>query len=333
MREYSFNLEAARRYGVDGAVLLQGMAAWITKNRANERHFHDGRWWTYNSQEALTRLFPFWTRRQIQRIVKALNEEGALLLGQYSDGLTARTTWYSLSDDVLRLLGAEECASAGEEGAAEGTAPNGAIPGGFAPNGAEVCTERCELNRKQIDTTVTPYSPPSGGGAQSVSFGSLLDRWTSAEGARLFGEQEDRRAEKAYLELQARGLTKELLERIPVWIAAGAPAVIPLSTVLRDDAWKEDPLFWSFWRRYPRKIDKDRARRAWKRLKPGRELAVRMLDSLEAWKRCEQWQDERLIPYPATWLNNRRWEARPPDRRAGPPPEAGAAPREPEEWT
>ena len=85
MRELSFNIEAARRFGVDGAVMLQGMAAWISKNRANERHFHDGRWWTYNSQDALVKLFPFWSRRQIQRIVKALNTEGALLLGNYSD--------------------------------------------------------------------------------------------------------------------------------------------------------------------------------------------------------------------------------------------------------
>ena len=36
MRELSFNIEAARRFGVDGAIMLQGMAAWISKNRANE---------------------------------------------------------------------------------------------------------------------------------------------------------------------------------------------------------------------------------------------------------------------------------------------------------
>ena len=112
MRELSFNIEAARRFGVDGAIMLQGMAAWLSKNRANERHFHDGRWWTYNSKAALARLFPFWTEKQIRRIVNALTAAEAILQGNYSDGSYHNTTWYALSDDVLELLGAGECASA-----------------------------------------------------------------------------------------------------------------------------------------------------------------------------------------------------------------------------
>ena len=65
MTEYHFNVELAQRHGVNGAIFLHAMAFWIAKNQANGRHFHKGRTWTYNSLEALTKLFPFWTRRQL----------------------------------------------------------------------------------------------------------------------------------------------------------------------------------------------------------------------------------------------------------------------------
>jgi hypothetical protein len=37
-----------------------------------------------------------------------------------------------------------------------------------------------------------------------------------------------------------------------------------------------------------------------------------MLKWLDRGKRSEQWQDRTKIPHPATWLNQRRWEADPP---------------------
>lgn len=68
--------------------------------------------------------------------------------------------------------------------------------------------------------------------------------------------------------------------------------------------------FERFWRSYPRKTAKQDALKAWLRIKPDEELAQRILFSLEQNKKSEQWQRDngRYIPYPATWLNGRRWE-------------------------
>ena len=340
MREYSFNLEAARRYGVDGAILLQGLAVWISKNRANERHLHEGRWWTYNSQEALSRLFPFWTRRQIQRIIRNLNDEGAILLGNYSEGAQHNTTWFALSDDVLELLGAGDCRSSGappeaedgpEEPAAT-TAPNGAVPGEAAkttaPNGAVYRTERCSLIRKQIDTTSTPYSPPPGDAAADAQILAVREVYPAP-----WESPEEREKAAAMLRDMRFGSPElaELLARLRAWKDSGMR--VPLWRLLTGETWREEPYFAAFWGAYPRKIDKDRARRAWRKLRPDRELTAQMLRSIQEWKQCEQWQEERLIPHPATWLNNRRWEARPPAPRQGGLPREDSGPREPEEWT
>ncbi len=331
MREYSFNLEAARRYGVDGAILLQGLAVWISKNRANERHLHEGRWWTYNSQEALSRLFPFWTRRQIQRIIKGLSDSGAVLLGYFSEGPQHNVTWFSLSDDVLELLGAGDCVSdtAETDGADESTAPNGAVPGEAAkttaPNGAVYRTERCSLIRKQIDTTSTPYSPPPGDAAADAQILAVREVYPAP-----WESPEEREKAAAMLRDMRFGSPElaELLAHLRAWKDSGMR--VPLWHLLTGETWREEPYFAAFWGAYPRKIDKDRARRAWRKLRPDRDLTKQMLISLRAWRQCEQWQEERLIPHPATWLNNRRWEYRPPEPRQAPVPRDA---RDPEEWT
>ena len=93
MQEYHFNAALAQRYGVDGAVFLHAMAFWVAKNKANGRHFHEGRYWTYNTRKAMAELFPFWTQRQLERIVNNLRDAGAVLVGNFSEDKADRTLW------------------------------------------------------------------------------------------------------------------------------------------------------------------------------------------------------------------------------------------------
>jgi len=69
-------------------------------------------------------------------------------------------------------------------------------------------------------------------------------------------------------------------------------------------------LFERFWAAYPRKRNKDRARRAWKRLHPDMETCRAMSAALERDKRSRQWTKDsgEFIPHASTWLNNRPWE-------------------------
>lgn len=72
-----------------------------------------------------------------------------------------------------------------------------------------------------------------------------------------------------------------------------------------------DPEAWRrFWALYPKKVDKAKAIRAWNRLKADRKLMGIMSAALKAQMATEEWRRDngRAIPYPSTWLNNRRWE-------------------------
>jgi len=68
--------------------------------------------------------------------------------------------------------------------------------------------------------------------------------------------------------------------------------------------------FDEFWKEYPRKSAKKNAERAFMKIKMDDETATKIMKALLVFKNCEQWQQEngKYIPYPATWLNQKRWE-------------------------
>lgn len=101
---YQFDTDIAALYGVDESIMIANLQFWIRKNEANGKHFHDGRFWTYNSIEAFTKLFPFWTARQIRRVLKSLEEKGVIVTGNYNTSAYDRTTWYAFGDSFLQKV-------------------------------------------------------------------------------------------------------------------------------------------------------------------------------------------------------------------------------------
>lgn len=76
----------------------------------------------------------------------------------------------------------------------------------------------------------------------------------------------------------------------------------------------ENMNFEVFWLAYPRKVSKKAAQKAWDKLKPDEELAMKILESLERHKKTANWvksmetSDMKYIPHAATWLNQERYE-------------------------
>lgn len=115
MDYYTFNGEIAQEYGVEEAVFLHNLYWWIRKNEANGRHCYDGRSWTYNSTKAFAKLFPFWTEKQIRRIVKKLENRGVLYVGNYNEKGFDRTQWYALDESIFQMYGTGgSCAQTGK---------------------------------------------------------------------------------------------------------------------------------------------------------------------------------------------------------------------------
>lgn len=109
MPEYSFDADLAVEYGVPEAIFVHRLYWWVHDNAANNRNLKDGRYWTYDSLSALTKIFPFWSRRQIEGIINRCREKGLILTAAYSKDRRDRTTWYTVTEPVFRAYrGAEK---------------------------------------------------------------------------------------------------------------------------------------------------------------------------------------------------------------------------------
>ena len=98
--QYYFDVELAERYSVDEAVFVHNIAYWCWKNECNGKNMHDGVAWTYNTTAALVKLFPFWTRSQIERIIKKCVEHGLLLVSINNKKAMDRTRSFAITENV-----------------------------------------------------------------------------------------------------------------------------------------------------------------------------------------------------------------------------------------
>lgn len=100
---HSFDTNIAKICGVREAVLLYNIDFWIAKNRANDKHFYDGMYWTYNSTKAFAELFDYLTQRVIENLLAKLIKDGYLVKGYYNSSSFDRTSWYALTDKYYQL--------------------------------------------------------------------------------------------------------------------------------------------------------------------------------------------------------------------------------------
>ena len=96
---YCFDADIAKEYSVDEAIMITNFQFWIAKNKANGKHFYDGRHWTYGSSQAFVELFPFWNRRHIELILSKLIEKGVIIKGNYNPNTYDRTLWYAFVEE------------------------------------------------------------------------------------------------------------------------------------------------------------------------------------------------------------------------------------------
>lgn len=102
---HSFNVEVAKQYSLNEAVFLYNLCFWQQKNIANNKHFYDGKYWSYNSTNAFQKLFPYFTAKQVRTVIEKLVDKGVLYTGNYNKIKMDRTKWYSVSDEVMTLHG------------------------------------------------------------------------------------------------------------------------------------------------------------------------------------------------------------------------------------
>lgn len=219
----SFSMRLAEKVGFENAGFLQDIYFWMGYNKSSNTCFFNDRYWTFSTQEELCARHPYWTRKQIQRIIKNCKDSRWLLVDNYSKNPYDRTNWYSLSDEITDLI--------------QGNSNNG----------------------------IGAVDSPKRGNVECPKQGNDINE-----------EDCPKKNDNIYTSL-----------------------------------------FDEFWRLYPRRVGKTDAFKVWKKLNPDDTLLSTMIIAINKQKQTEQWQNEKFIPYPATWLSGRRWEDEIPEPKDG----------------
>lgn len=94
----TFNVDIAKKFGTDAAIMLQNIIYWCDKNKANDKHFYEGSYWTYNSTKAFGIMFPYLTSRQIETVIGKLVKVGVLKVGNFNNTAYDRTRWFTVDE-------------------------------------------------------------------------------------------------------------------------------------------------------------------------------------------------------------------------------------------
>lgn len=78
----------------------------------------------------------------------------------------------------------------------------------------------------------------------------------------------------------------------------------------QEEAGRIEAGFEQFWKIYPRKEDKKRAKRIWTKLRPDDGTVAEILEAVRRQSGSDQWTRDggAYIPHPSSWLNGERWK-------------------------
>ncbi|MFK4786035.1 hypothetical protein [Fusobacterium sp. MFO224] len=101
---HSFNVELAREYGIEEAILIENIAFWLRKNMTNNKNYIAGNYWVYNSYKSFNELFPYINPKKIQRVLVKLEKLNVIKSGSFNKRSYDRTKWYTIVSIKIKKL-------------------------------------------------------------------------------------------------------------------------------------------------------------------------------------------------------------------------------------
>lgn len=95
----SFDTGYAIAYGVDEAIMIRNLQFFITMNANRGHNFKEGRFWSYDKLNDFPKHFPYWTIKQVRRVISSLIKQDVIIKGSFNNSWSDRTSWYAFKDE------------------------------------------------------------------------------------------------------------------------------------------------------------------------------------------------------------------------------------------
>lgn len=100
----------ANKSGPICALVFKYIFYWVQENEKNNKvstHFHDGRYWMYNSVKDFSEYLTYLTVRQIRTSLETLKENGLIVTGNFNNSCN-RTLWYTITQKAIDIMNNQE---------------------------------------------------------------------------------------------------------------------------------------------------------------------------------------------------------------------------------
>ncbi len=101
MNDHHFNVRVAIDFDPETAIFLNSMAFWLNIRAANREHYYEGHYWLYNSYTQWSEIFPYWSSKQMRRIIDNAVNSRLLMKGSFNLKRYDNTNWYTFTDKAL----------------------------------------------------------------------------------------------------------------------------------------------------------------------------------------------------------------------------------------
>jgi hypothetical protein len=99
----SFKTEYAEQYGIECAILIQGIQLGLSLNKNKESHIKFGKVWMYNSIKEWSETYPFMSQSTVKRALNKLKELNIIEVMQLDSNPMNKTNWYTLTNALVQI--------------------------------------------------------------------------------------------------------------------------------------------------------------------------------------------------------------------------------------
>lgn len=97
---HSFSVSLAQHLkSAEEAIVVQFFLNTISLHKRRNRNFHEGRTWNYCSTPELAAIFPYWSEKQIKRILNSLIKKNILIKSKYNKKKFDKTSWFAFAEE------------------------------------------------------------------------------------------------------------------------------------------------------------------------------------------------------------------------------------------
>lgn len=106
IKKYYFSEVIAKDVGVEEAMMFSNIFFWVKLNEKNRdnHHYHENKYWMYNTVRDFTEQYSFWTTSKIRRILGNLEKKQYIETGVFNRFGYDKTKWYTITEKATNRV-------------------------------------------------------------------------------------------------------------------------------------------------------------------------------------------------------------------------------------